>query len=141
MAWRAAAAGLVHEPTGLRVLVAEDHPDGAASLAHLLRLAGHAVLIAPDGPTAVAAALGDRPEVLLLDIGLPGLDGWDVARRVRAAAEGRPCLIVAITGYSAPADRERSRDAGIDAHLVKPIDPDVLLADLARYRAGRAGGL
>jgi CheY-like chemotaxis protein len=79
-----------------------------------------------DGESAVAAALGDPPDVLVLDIGLPALDGWEVARRVRKGLGARPCGMVAVTGHDEPDDRARSRQAGIDLHLAKPVDPGAL---------------
>jgi signal transduction histidine kinase len=106
-----------------RVLVVDDNRDSADSLAMMLELGGHTVATAHHGPGAVEAAGTFRPEVVLLDIGLPGLNGYDVARALRARPETRDVLIVAMTGYGQDTDRERSRDAGIDHHLVKPIDP------------------
>jgi CheY-like chemotaxis protein/two-component sensor histidine kinase len=112
------------EPTGpsLRVLVVDDNVDAADSLAMLLKAAGHHVQMAHDGPTALEAALHHRPKVVLLDIGLPGLDGYEVARRLRQQAVFQNVVLVATTGYGQEADRERSREAGFDHHLVKPID-------------------
>jgi CheY-like chemotaxis protein len=122
-----------HLTTGLNVLVAEDNPDGAETMARLLRREGHAVRVAPDGGTAVAAALKDPPDVVLLDIGLPVLDGWEAARRIRAGLEGRPCLMIAVTGHDGPGDRLRSLRAGIQLHLPKPVDPQALGVLLSRY--------
>ncbi len=119
---------------GLDVLIAEDNADAASSLARVLGAAGHTVRVALDGGAAVEAALADPPDVALLDIGLPGYDGWEVARAMRCALRGRPCLIVAVTGFDDDADRERSRQAGINLHLRKPTDPELLTSLLARYR-------
>ncbi|HEY1376414.1 MAG TPA: response regulator [Gemmataceae bacterium] len=118
---------------GLDVLIAEDNADGAETLAFLLERAGHEVRVVYDGMAAVASALIDPPDAIILDIGLPKLDGWQVARRIRNGLRGRPCLMIAVTGYDTPEDRNRSRAAGIDRHLAKPIDPDALVAALERY--------
>jgi two-component system CheB/CheR fusion protein len=118
-----------------RVLVVDDNADAAECLAVLLRLAGHDVCLAPDGPSALDAAAAYRPEVVLLDIGLPGLSGHDVARQLRAAPEGRELLIVAVSGWGQEDDHRRSEEAGFDHHLVKPVDPDAL----RRLVAGRGG--
>jgi CheY-like chemotaxis protein len=113
--------------------VVEDHADTAESLALLLRGEGHEVQVAPEGPAAVGAVQIAPPDVLLLDIGLPGMSGWEVARWVtEQPAEKRP-LLVAVTGYGREEDRERSEEAGIDLHLVKPVDPDQLLRLQRRF--------
>jgi signal transduction histidine kinase/DNA-binding response OmpR family regulator len=116
----------------LRVLVVDDNRDAAESLAMLLRLDGHEVRLAHDGPAALDAAGDFRPEVVLLDIGLPGMSGHDVARRLHGGHGGAPPLLVAMTGYGQEEDRRRSREAGFDHHLVKPVDPQVLRQLLAR---------
>jgi signal transduction histidine kinase/CheY-like chemotaxis protein len=113
----AAAAG------SRRVLVVDDNADAAASLAELLRLDGHEVREATDGREALAQADEFRPEVVLLDLGLPGLDGWEVAAALRRRASGGRALLVAISGYGRSEDRARSLAAGIDLHLVKPVEP------------------
>ncbi len=115
----------------LRVLLVDDNVDGAESLAALLRLAGHEVWLAHDGPGALEAAAGFRPDAAVLDIGLPGMDGYEVARRLRADPAAAPAVLVAVTGYGRDRDRERSREAGFDYHLVKPVD----LAELHRALA------
>jgi two-component system, sensor histidine kinase len=104
-----------------RVLLVEDNPDGREFLAMLLRLWGYEVEVAGDGPEGLRKALDWRPRAVLLDIGLPGLDGWQVARRLREQ-EGRAVLLVALTGYGREEDEARSRRAGFDAHLTKPAD-------------------
>ena len=116
----------------LDVLVVEDRPDTAWSTAAVLALYGHRVTVAGSGAAALNLAAAD-PDVVLLDLGLPGMGGWEVARRLRGRAGGRPPLIVAITGYGTDADRRRSAEAGIDLHLVKPVDPAVLAGVLARF--------
>ena len=127
-----------HLPLSTDILIAEDNLDGAETLAYVLESAGHSVRVVYDGKAAVAAALIDPPDVFILDIGLPILDGWEVARRVRNGLHGRPCLMIAVSGYDQPADRERSRSAGIDLHFAKPVEPGMLRATLDRYSARRA---
>jgi CheY-like chemotaxis protein len=103
----------------------DDNADAAVSLAMLLRAAGHVTELSHDGPAAVAAADRFRPDVVLLDIGLPGMDGYEVASRLRAAEEdGVRRLLVAVTGYGGDDVRRRAEAAGFDRHLVKPVDPD-----------------
>jgi PAS domain S-box-containing protein len=116
-------APAVHEPAqpSLRVLVVDDNVEVAEGLAYLLERHGHRVAVAHDGPGALAAAGEESPDLVLLDIGLPGMDGYAVASRLRSAGHTRAAL-VALTGYAQPEDLERSRDAGFYRHLVKPID-------------------
>jgi CheY-like chemotaxis protein len=109
-----------------RILVVDDNADTVEMFAELLRLQGHVVRTATDGTTALAEAQDFRPEVILLDIGLPGADGFEVARRLRALPEIEGALLVAITGYGRPSDRRRGREAGFDHHLVKPINISAL---------------
>ena len=104
-----------------RVLVVDDNMDAANSLRLLLHSLGHETRIANDGAAALAIADEFRPNVVLLDIGMPGMNGYEVARRLRSRKEGR-VKIVAITGWGTEADRARSTDAGFDVHLVKPVD-------------------
>lgn len=110
----------------LRVLVVDDSTDAAESLAKLLRLAGHEVLVAHDGPEALEIVAAERPAVMLLDIGLPGMDGYEVCRRIRQQGFS-DARIIAVTGYGQARDRERSREAGFDSHAVKPVDPSELM--------------
>ena len=112
--------------TPRRILLVEDNADGREALRSLLELLGHHVEVAEDGHRGVELAFTARPEVGLVDIGLPGIDGYEVARRVRAEPGGRDILLVALTGYGQPEDERRALEAGFDAHLVKPVDPDVL---------------
>jgi two-component system CheB/CheR fusion protein len=121
-------------PTGLRVLVAEDDADTAVSTAALLSLSGHEVDIAADGPFAVEAVVTGHPDVVLLDISLPGLDGYEVAKRVKGQHAERTPLLIAVTGYGSAEDRQRSAAAGIDLHLVKPVDPELLQKLLKRFQ-------
>jgi CheY-like chemotaxis protein len=108
------------------VLVVEDHDDAREAVRCLLEVRGHRVEGVADGPGAVDAALSSRPDVVLVDIGIPGHDGYEVARRLRATVIGQHMMLVAITGYGQPDDRQRALESGFDAHLVKPIDPDEL---------------
>jgi CheY-like chemotaxis protein len=106
-----------------RILVVDDNVDGLETLATLLELSGHEVRTASDGPAALTAAAEFRPEVVLLDIGLPGMDGYEVARRLRANPLFNGARLIALTGWGQDSDRDRSHDAGFDLHLVKPVDP------------------
>ena len=108
-----------------RVLIVEDNPDNRLALRTLLELWGYAVEEAQDGTRAIQMFLEHPPEIALIDIGLPGLNGYEVAQRMRTASGGKPFL-VALTGYGRTDDRRRALDAGFDAHLVKPVDPDEL---------------
>jgi len=114
-----------------RILVVDDQQDSTDSLALFLRLRGHEVRTAHDGPSALDEIEHYRPEVVFLDLGLPGMSGYDVARRVRMKTDLGPLRLVALTGYGTDADRQKTRDAGFDVHLAKPVDPravDELLA-------------
>jgi CheY-like chemotaxis protein len=118
-------------PPGVRVLVVDDSVDSAETLGELLKIWGHEVRIAHDGPGAVAAAREYRPEVVLLDIGLPDMDGFAVAAQLRKEGIGGR-MLVALTGYGEQKDRDRAQKAGFDHHLVKPVNPDILQKLLAR---------
>ena len=109
-----------------RTLIVEDNDDARQSLRLLLESLGHEVLEASDGTQGVALALQHRPDVMLVDIGLPGIDGYEVARAVRAQPDGKTTTIIAVTGYGQVEDRRRSKEAGFDAHLVKPVSPSAL---------------
>ncbi len=109
-----------------RILVVDDNEDSARSMSTIQRLHGHDTRIAFTGPDAVAAAAEFSPEVVLLDIGLPGMDGFEVARRLRAMPETRNAFLVATTGYGDPEDRARARAVGFDEYLLKPVDLDLL---------------
>ncbi len=114
------------------ILVVDDNRAGAESLAKLLRHWGHRVDLAGDGALALLAARATRPEVVLLDIDLPGMTGHDVARRLRDEADLGDTLLVALTGYGGEGEQEKSRQAGCDLHWVKPVDPNTLRDLLAR---------
>jgi signal transduction histidine kinase len=107
-----------------RIVVVEDHDDARDALQILLTLQGHEVRTASDGLTGVALILEARPDVALIDVGLPGLDGYEVARQVRQAPKSPGIRLVAVTGYGQPYDRSRARDAGFDLHLTKPVSPE-----------------
>jgi CheY-like chemotaxis protein len=109
-----------------RILIVDDNEDGAQSLAMLLELQGNQVRTAYDGPEAVQAVAQFHPDVVLLDIGLPTLNGYDTARLMREHPDSRDALIIALTGWGQEEDRRRSREAGFDHHLVKPVDLRVL---------------
>jgi PAS domain S-box-containing protein len=118
-------------PVGHRVLIVDDNVDGADSLAMLLEEVGHETQKAHDGVEAIAVAERVRPDAVLLDIGLPKLNGYEVCRRLRQRPWGAKLMIVALTGWGQEEDRQRSLDAGFDTHLVKPVDHDVLMRLLA----------
>jgi len=115
---------------GLHILVVEDHDDSREMMRHFLEGAGHRVSEASDGSTAVAEALRLRPDVAVIDVGLPGLDGFEVAKRIRAA-QLASIRLIALSGHGLPQDRSRASEAGFDEHLVKPITPDRLMGALA----------
>jgi PAS domain S-box-containing protein len=123
----------------LQVLVVDDNVDAAGSLAMLLEASGHDARVAHDGPTALEAALKRRPDVMLLDLGLPGLDGFEVAKRLRRQPGFQDVVLVAMTGYGQEADRQRSLDAGFDHHLVKPAEFGKVQEILATVSAKAAG--
>ena len=112
----------------MRILVVDDNHDSAETLSLLLQMLGNDVSVAHDGEEALRMALELRPDVILLDIGLPKLNGYDVARRIRQEPWGATPLLVAITGWGQTEDMELSHEAGFDRHVVKPVDPDALLA-------------
>ena len=125
--------------TALRILVVDDNRDGADSLAMMLRVLGNDTRTAYDGEEAVAAAAEYRPEVVLLDIGMPKLNGYEACRRIREQPFGKDVVVIAQTGWGQDEDRQRSRAAGFDHHMVKPLDPvavTTLLADLEPMRRG-----
>ena len=117
----------------LRILVVDDNHDAAESLALLLGTDGHQVQMANDGLAALEMARAEDADVIILDIGLPGMDGYSVAQALRRSNEPSRALLIAVTGYGQPDDREKSRAAGFDAHLVKPIDFETLRKLLAEH--------
>jgi PAS domain S-box-containing protein len=132
------------EPAGperassLRILVVDDNEDSAKSLALLLEMSGNQTRIAFDGAAALAAAEQFRPEVVLLDIGMPKMNGLDAARRIREQPWGRDMLLIALTGWGQDSDRHRTHVAGFDAHLVKPVDHAALMRVVASLSTKRA---
>jgi CheY-like chemotaxis protein len=129
-------------PTGsasgdrLTVLIADDNADAAESLALLLDLEGHEVRTVGDGRQALALAEAWRPRVALLDIGMPGLNGYQLATALRATDWGQRMLLIALTGWGQSDDQAKARDAGFDHHCTKPVDADQLLALIAQPRRG-----
>jgi CheY-like chemotaxis protein len=119
----------------LRVLVVDDNSDTADTLAALLKLEGHLVRLAHDGPTALATADNFHPDAVVLDRGLPGMDGFEVARRLRDRNGGPKPLLVAVSGYGRDEDRQRARQAGFDHHLVKPAEIGALTSLLTATSA------
>jgi CheY-like chemotaxis protein len=121
------------------VLLIEDNDDARQSLRSLLEQEGHRVDETSDGTSGLDRDATLRPDIVLIDIGLPGLDGYEVARRIRAR-RGRAPILVAITGYGQLEDQRRSLEAGFDAHLTKPVPPDQLTGLLGSLAHRRAGG-
>ena len=115
----------------LRILVVEDNRDSADSLRLLLEFSGHEVAVAYSGDHGVRVAAQFQPDVVLCDIGLPGLDGYAVARRLRGDPATAQARLIAVTAYGRDEDRRRSHEAGFERHLVKPVDPDDLRRALA----------
>jgi CheY-like chemotaxis protein/two-component sensor histidine kinase len=116
------------EPTrSKRVLVVDDNEDSARTLRAQLERRGHVIEVAKDGAEALSLALSQEPEAIVLDIGLPILDGYEVARRIRLSDSLQHCRLIALTGYGTAEDRERCRAAGFDSHLIKPVDLSELL--------------
>jgi CheY-like chemotaxis protein len=122
--------------SSLSILIVDDNKDGAQSLAILLQLSGHETYTANDGLTALEAAERLRPDVLLLDIGLPGLNGYEVCRRIRQQPWSKNLVLVALTGWGKEEDRRKSAEAGFDSHLVKPVDHAVLAGLLSSIATG-----
>ena len=124
----AQAAGPASKASVKRVLVVDDNPDIRDSLRMLLVMWGHEVDVASSGEEALALALSIRPDIALVDIGLPGMDGYQVAKAIRqASADWRTKIkLVAVTGYGQPSDRQQALDSGFDGHMLKPVDTDLL---------------
>ena len=120
-----------------RVLVVDDNIDSAQTMSTSLQLEGFEADVAYDGETAIGRAVAFRPDVVLLDIGLPGMSGLDVAHTLRVLPATKDALLIALSGYGQAEDRQRSRDAGLDHHLTKPVDPGALHALFTSLRAAR----
>jgi CheY-like chemotaxis protein len=134
---------LVHKKLPARVLLCEDHKDAAESLAALLRLQGHEVLVCNDGGSAIDKASRWRPTVAIIDIGLPGVTGYAVAQHIRESF-GSGVVLIAVTGYTTPADIDMARYAGFDWHMAKPADSSFLmdvLEDPESAPPGRLGAI
>jgi len=123
------------------VLVVDDNRDAADSMAVFLELAGFDTQVELDGARALDLAAASAPDVVLLDIGLPGLDGYEVARRLRTLPDGDRCLLIALTGYGQQDDRRRAHEAGFDVHLVKPADPDAVVELIQEWRLRASAAL
>ncbi|MDO8678439.1 MAG: response regulator [Acidobacteriota bacterium] len=124
-----------------RILVVDDNHDSALSLAMVLTMMGHETRTAHDGETALATAESFHPDVVLLDIGLPKMNGYEVAQRIRESAWGTTMFLIAVTGWGQAEDRARSAEVGLNMHMVKPVEPTALqavLADLHRNGNGFA---
>ena len=127
-------SGIADPPTArYRVLVVDDNRDAATTLAMLLKTQQHEVHEAYDGLSALKAAIALKPDVVLLDIGLPGINGYELAQRLRTIAQTKDALLVAVSGYGQDEDRLKSRLAGFDFHLVKPVDPQMLRTIIANF--------
>jgi len=125
---------------GFRILVVDDNHDSALSLAMMLSIMGHETRTAHDGESALVTAEEFHPDVVLLDIGLPKLNGYEVAQRIREHSWGASMFLIAVTGWGQEEDRQRSSEVGLDVHMVKPVEPAALeriLADLRRNRANQ----
>jgi CheY-like chemotaxis protein len=120
-----------------RVLIADDLPDAARSLAMLFEMYGAEVRISFDGAQAVRTAEDFLPEIVLMDIGMPGMSGYEAARAIRQAPWGRAMILVALTGWGRSTDLEAARRAGFDDHLLKPFDVERLLEVISRLRSAR----
>jgi len=130
------------DDTAYRVLIVDDYADAAISMAALLKVDGQDVRVAHDGPAALEMARDFKPRIVLLDIGLPGMNGFEVARALRAEPTTRDCLLVAVSGYGQAEDQRQSQEAGFDRHLVKPVDLMVLqeIFDNLRQAPAQASG-
>lgn len=123
----------------VRVLLVEDNADSAEALALLLRMLGNEVEVASDGISGLRAVETNRHEIVLLDIGLPEMNGYDVARRIREQPWGERIALIALTGWGQDEDRRLAKEAGFDHHLVKPVDPQVLMPLFEKLRAKKQG--
>ena len=128
------AAAVTPIPRRFRILVVDDNHDSALSLAMMLSIMGHETRTAHDGESAVISAEAFLPDVVLLDIGLPKLNGYEVAQRIRESAWGKSMFLIAVTGWGQDEDRQRSSEVGLNLHMVKPVEPSVLEKLLAELR-------
>jgi CheY-like chemotaxis protein len=124
--------------SSLRILIVDDNRDAADSLVMLLRIMGNDTRTAYDGQEGVAVAEEFRPDAMLLDIGLPKLNGYEACRRIREQSWGKKVFLIAVTGWGQEEDRRRSHEAGFNEHMVKPVDPQDLMKLLAGFQQGRS---
>jgi CheY-like chemotaxis protein len=129
------AGGSWTPPSGMGVLLVDDDRDAVDSLSLLVRFWVHRPLVAYDVDTALGTALRERPEVVVLDLGMAGVDGWELARRLRAEQALEDVVLLAVTGYGTQADQQKSFAAGMDQHLLKPVEPDLICRLLEVYLA------
>jgi CheY-like chemotaxis protein len=136
---QAAESQACEQPLGrMRIAIVEDNADIRDTLGELLALEGHEVFLAGDGPSGLRVILENKPDVALLDLGLPRMDGYELARTVRSSC-GSEVKLVALTGYGRDEDRAKSRQAGFNHHLVKPVEETVLARLLAEIEAAKGG--
>lgn len=131
------APALTPSKHGFRILVVDDNHDSALSLAMMLSIMGHETRTAHDGESAVETAESFLPDIVLLDIGLPKLNGYEVAQRIREHAWGQSMFLIAVTGWGQEEDRQRSSEVGLNVHMVKPVEPaalERLFTELRRER-------
>lgn len=121
-----------------RVLVVDDNPDARTMMVMLLKVSGYPTHSAADGPTAIAAVHEFDPDIILLDVGLPRMDGYVVCEKIRNLPLSKPPVIIAVTGWGAESDIKRSRDAGFDEHVLKPVEFKQLIQTMDRLLAVRA---
>jgi CheY-like chemotaxis protein len=136
----ATTAAAVKTPKRFRILVVDDNHDSALSLAMMLSIMGHETRTAHDGESAVATAESFLPDVVLLDIGLPKLNGYEVAQRIREQPWGTSMFLIAVTGWGQDEDRQRSSEVGLNVHMVKPVEPSALEQLLAGLPQGEDSG-
>ncbi len=129
------APAVTTTPQHFRILVVDDNHDSALSLAMMLSIMGHETRTAHDGESAVATAESFLPDVVLLDIGLPKLNGYEVAQRIRQNAWGQSMFLIAVTGWGQEEDRQRSSEVGLNVHMVKPVEPAALERLLSELRS------
>jgi len=122
---------------GPRILVVDDNVDAAETMVMMLQLNGHDARPAHDGPSALSEAASFQPHIVFLDIGLPGMSGYDVARRFRAEPDLRSAQLVALTGWGTDDDKRKCMEAGFDLHLTKPVDPQDVDAVVAAWRPAK----
>ena len=129
------APSVTTTPQHFRILVVDDNHDSALSLAMMLSIMGHETRTAHDGESAVATAESFLPDVILLDIGLPKLNGYEVAQRIRESVWGQSMFLIAVTGWGQEEDRQRSSEVGLNVHMVKPVEPAALERLLSELRS------